>query len=105
MSLIPFGYRVIVKPITVEEHDDAYKKAKEVGIVFMEKELQSEQSAVDKGYVVSIGPTAFEEFGGDPWCKVGDLVVYARHAGKRIKEGDTEYLVLNDSDLVCGVAA
>lgn len=99
----PFGHRVVVKPVAIEDHDDTFKKAKQAGIVFMEQDIRAEQSAVDKGYVISIGPTAFKDFGGDPWCKVGDLVVYARHAGKRLVDGDTNYLVLNDEDLVCGV--
>ena len=100
MTIKPCGHRLVVKPVKLEDVDEAYKKAKSVGIQFLEQHERVEQSAVDKGVVLSLGSTAFKDFGGDPWCKVGDTVVYARHAGKRIKDGEEDYLVLNDEDVV-----
>lgn len=100
MAVRPCGHRLLVKPTALEDHDEVFKKAKSAGIQFLDKDVRAEQSAVDTGEVLSIGPTAFKDFGGDPWCKVGDTVVYARHSGKRIKDGETEYLALNDEDIV-----
>lgn len=97
----PCGHRIVVKPITFQELDEVYKRASAAGIQLLEADERAEQSAVDKGTVIKIGPTAFKDFGGEPWCKEGDIVVYARHAGKRVKDGETDYLVLNDEDLVC----
>lgn len=100
MAVRPCGHRLLVKPTALEDHDEVFKKAKSAGIQFLDKDVRAEQSAVDTGEVLSIGPTAFKDFGGDPWCKVGDTVVYARHSGKQIKDGETEYLALNDEDIV-----
>lgn len=100
MAIRPCGHRLIVKPTALEEHDEIYKKAKSAGIQFLQKDVRAEQSAEDTGTVISVGVTAFKDFGGDPWCKEGDVVVYARHAGKRIKDGDEEFLALNDEDIV-----
>lgn len=100
MAIRPCGHRLVVKQVELEEHDEVFKNAKQAGLVFLEKDLKAEQSAIDKGVVVSIGATAFKDFGGDPWCKVGDTVVYARHAGKRIEDSGEEFLCLNDEDIV-----
>lgn len=100
MTIKPCGHRLIVKPYSLEDHDEVFRAAKAVGIHIREAEARSEASAVDKGTVVSIGETAFKDFGGVQWCKVGDVVVFARHAGKRIKDGDIEFLALNDEDIV-----
>jgi len=103
MKFIPLGHRVLVKPQRIEDIDDAYRSAKAVGIVFQELELKKEQLAVDKGIVIDIGSTAFKDFGGEPWASIGDLVAYARHGGKLIKDPDSDehYLLLNDEDLIC----
>ena len=102
MAYRPCGHRLVVKPITLEQHDPVYAAAKAAGLTLLDKDLRSEQSAVDQGVVISIGSTAFKDFGGDPLCKVGDTIVYARHAGKRLKDKDEEFLLLNDED-VCAV--
>lgn len=103
MSLIPLGHRLLIKPQKLEEVDDAYKAAKAAGIILQESTERLQQTAVDKGLVLAIGTTAFKDFGGEPWCKVGDLVAYARYGGKVIKDPDTqeEFLILNDEDLIC----
>ena len=103
MKFIPLGHRVLVKPQKIEEVDDAYKQARAAGIILQELELRKEQLAVDKGIVVDIGTTAFKDFGGEPWAVIGDLVAYARHGGKLIKDPDSDesYLLLNDEDLIC----
>jgi chaperonin GroES len=35
--------------------------------------------------------------------KVGDLVIYAKYGGTEIKEGDSELLVLRESDILAKV--
>lgn len=103
MSLVPLGHRLLIQPQKLEEVDNAYKAAKAAGIILQESTERLQQTAVDKGVVIDIGPTAFKDFGGEPWCKIGDLVAYARYGGKVIKDPYTqeEYLVLNDEDIIC----
>lgn len=100
--IIPVAHRVIVKPIDVMEDDEAYKAAKRLGLdLSMENKLKREQDAVDRGIVVSFGPTVFADFGTENPLKIGDEIVYARHAGKKVEDGETDYLVLNDEDVIC----
>lgn len=105
MSLIPCGHRVIVKPEALEDVDTAYASAKKAGILIAEEHTKLEQISIDKGIVIAIGDTAFNDFGGEPWCQIGDKVAYARHGGKRIKDPSDglEYLILNDEDIVCKI--
>lgn len=103
MKLIPLGHRILVKPQRVEDTDQLYKSAKAAGIELLEYEIRKEQVAMDKGTVLDIGPTAFKDFGVEPWCQIGDLVAYARHGGKMIQDPDSKeiLLLLNDEDLIC----
>lgn len=100
--LVPLGHRLLVKPEKFEEVDELYAAAKRVGIHLSELDSRKEQVAVDRGVIVSVGETAFKDFGGVPWCKVGDKVAYTRHGGKLIKdpEDNVEYIVLNDEDVI-----
>lgn len=95
----PAGYRVLIKPDQIEELDPHLKRAKAAGLIIQESSLDREQSGVDTGVVLSIGPDAFKDF-KQPWCKVGDRIAYAKHAGKLIKQDQTQFLVINDEDVV-----
>jgi len=102
--LVPLGHRLLVKPETIEDVDDAFASAKRAGIQIVGTERQREQAAVEKGIVIAMGDTAFKDFGGVPWCKVGDVVGYTRYGGKFIKDGDVDYIILNDEDVICRYA-
>lgn len=104
MNLVPCGHRVIVEMRDITDFDPVYVNARKAGIELAEhhEDHQRKQAAVDKAYVVAVGPTAFADFGGAPWCKVGDLVVFAKYAGKQMADGDKKYILLNDED-VCAV--
>ena len=91
---VAVGFRVHVRP----DESDTDKAIKKAGLYVPEhQDTRQARVAVDSGIVLDIGPTAFVEYGGEPWCKVGDHIVYARHAGYRV--GD-DVLVINDSDVV-----
>lgn len=103
MGIKVVGHRVLIQPLKIEEVDETFKRAKAAGLYLGETdELRREQNAVDKGTVVSIGSTAFKDFGGDPWCAVGDLVAFAKYAGKYIEDPETKekYLIVNDEDVL-----
>ena len=101
--IIPCGHRILVKQIRFDEKDDVYKKAKDSGIILQLDKSVRAQESVDVGFIVSIGPTAWKDFGSAPWAEAGDQVVFAKHAGKSVEDpADTEshYVVLNDEDIV-----
>lgn len=101
----PLGHRVLVKPMEIE-------KAKDLGngkkIYFADQSIDLARAGVDKGTVVAIGETAWqdERLGGKPWCRVGDKVIWARYAGKPVdmeddsEQGYTTYHLVNDEDLL-----
>lgn len=113
MGIEALGFRLTIRPDKVvdSEAEKTKKLAEKAGIALLEQskeELDAEynraQASVDQGIVLTVGPTAF---GGDSqkWCDVGDYVGYARHAGKWVKDPETEenILVLNDEDIICRI--
>ncbi len=100
--IIPVLHRILVKPQSLEEVNEDVKYARRIGIEIAGINEKLAQASVDQGIVVSIGTTAFKDFGTDSPIQIGDKIAYARHAGKHIKDinGD-EYLLLNDEDVVC----
>lgn len=115
MTIEALGHRITIRPDVVK--DSELTKAKELaskidGFVFsksaeddLESQITREQAGVDQGIVLSIGKTAFKDFGGEAWCRKGDYVAYARHAGKFVQDPDTgeNVLVLNDEDILCRI--
>jgi len=100
MSLQVCGNRLMIKPDPVEmEHQ---VKGTNLKILIGTNE-RAERVATHTGVVEQIGPAAWydypEEFRG--WCKVGDHVVFARHAGKFVIDPETEQesLIINDNDI------
>lgn len=98
----PVTHRIIVLPFDVTEADEIFKKAKSAGITLAGTQMDREQDAVDRGTVVSFGPSAFRDFGTDNPLAVGDEIVYARHAGKKVEDIYTKekFVVINDEDVV-----
>jgi co-chaperonin GroES (HSP10) len=97
------GHRLLVKPVALEEADPAFAAARRMGLDLSERTQRQESSIIDRGTVEQIGPTAFEDFGGEAWCKVGDLIDYVRHGGKYVLNPDNKeekWLVLNDEDVL-----
>lgn len=101
----PAGHRVLVECKDITEFDPTYARAKAAGIQIARdhEDHQRRQAGVDKGVVVAVGPTAFKDFGGEPWCVPGDLIIFAKYAGKIVEDVDQKkYIVLNDED-ICAV--
>jgi co-chaperonin GroES (HSP10) len=96
------GHRVLVRPYTKELFDPVYAAAKAQGIQVILENEKRVSASVDKGFVLSIGPSAWKDFGGEPWCKVGDTVIWAKHAHKVVEDPETkeELGILNDEDIV-----
>lgn len=98
------GHRILVRADKAVEIDPIYAKAKAAGFELMEdtRGMRLEQNAVDKGVIVSIGETAWKDFGGKPWAKVGDYIAFAQHAGKFLEDPFTKekFVAINDEDLI-----
>lgn len=103
--ILPVTHRILVRPVSLKETDETLIRAKASGIVIPENstELKREQQGVDEGTVLDFGPTVFRDFGTENPLKAGDIITYARHAGKAVKDPDTkeELLLINDEDVVC----
>lgn len=94
MAIVPAGHRVLIKPEIVEEKTST-------GIYLPQTTKDREQQATMRGEVVEVGENAWKAFDdGRPWAKVGDRVVFRKYAGEKIPEGDTEYRVVNDEDVL-----
>ncbi len=92
MSIRPIGDRIAVKPVAVEEKTKS-------GIVLpgsaQEKPHQGEVVAVGSGYVSqATGQRIPLE------VKVGDKVVYGKHAGIDVKFDGEELILLTESDIL-----
>lgn len=103
----PVTHRILIKQLDVIEEDATFKSARASGIVLpREGQMEREQAAVDRGIVVKSGPTAFLEFHTDNPLNEGDVIVFARHGGKTVRDPDqavddtTKYIVLNDEDVI-----
>ena len=92
-------HTVLVVPEKAGETDEVIRKAKAAGIhVELDKR---EEKAVEYGTVVSVGPTAFKDYGRGPEIlKVGDYITYAKYSGKEVKYKGERYLILNDQDCI-----
>lgn len=93
------GCRILVKPFDITEHDEIYRRAKQVNIQLLDISERKQQIEVDKGTVLQIGPKAHSDYIGD--LQVGDTIGFAKFGGKFIKEKDNTFLVINDEDVIC----
>jgi len=91
------GYRILLKTDEIEKVTDG-------GIILVQDEKLVE-SGQQFGTVVGIGADCWTDSKGNhlnPWCKEGDKVLYAKHAGRFVYDPATneEYMVLNDTDIL-----
>ena len=101
MKIEPCGHRLLMKPFKQEEVDEVLRSAKKFGIVISNSNQKREDASVDKGIVLAIGPNAFKAFdGGEPWCSVGDTVLFTKFAPKFVEDGESTYGLLNDEDVI-----
>lgn len=90
------GYRVLVK-------GDDIEKTTESGLVLVYESEERERSGIQVGTVVGVGGTCWAgEAFTDPWCKVGDRILFSKHSGRFIQDPDTEeeFLIMNDTDVL-----
>ena len=88
----PLGNRVVIEPLESEEQVSAG------GIYIPDTAKEKPQ----EGRVVAIGPGKLTDDGNRVAMDVavGDVVVYSKYAGTEYKEGEIEYLVLREDDIL-----
>jgi chaperonin GroES len=94
MKINPVLHRILILPDKLEEKTSS-------GIIIQYD--KREEAAVEKGTVVSVGETAYLEFGTTAeklGVVPGARVTFAKYSGKTIMDGDTKYLLVNDEDIV-----
>jgi len=90
----PSGYRILVLPFTP-------KNKTKGGILFSQESLDKARIATTCGYVLKMGDLAYKDKDkfGEPWCKKGDWVIFARYAGSRLPIEGGEVRLLNDDEV------
>ncbi len=88
----PLGNRVVVEPMEGDEQVSAG------GIYIPDTAKEKPQ----EGTVVAVGPGRVTDEGNHVPMElaVGDTVVYSKYAGTEYKEGEIEYLVLREDDIL-----
>jgi len=91
----PSGWRILVLPFTPREKTKG-------GILFSQEQLDKARIATTCGYVLKMGDLAYkdEEKFIEPWCKIGDWVMFARYAGARLPIEGGEVRILNDDEVL-----
>ncbi len=95
VNFVPLGERVIVKPIEQEQQTKG-------GIFLPDTAKEKPQ----EGEVVAVGPGRVSEDGNRIPMELsnGDKVIYSKFAGTEYKEGDDEYLILRESDILAKIS-
>jgi len=88
----PIGNRVVIKPSTKQEQKSSG------GIIIPDTAKEKPQ----EGTIVAVGPGKVGEDGKRIAMEVvvGDIVIYSKYAGTEYKEGDEEYLVVREDDIL-----
>ena len=91
----PLGERIIIKPIEQEQQTRG-------GIYLPDTAKEKPQ----EGEVVAVGPGRSTDEGNKiPMeLKVGDRVIYSKFAGTEYKDGDDEYLIMRESDVLAKIS-
>jgi chaperonin GroES len=92
VKFCPLGNRVVIEPMESDEQLSAG------GIYLPDTAKEKPQ----EGKVVAVGPGKLSDDGKriPMEVEVGDVVVYSKYSGTEYKEGDVEYLVVRDDDIL-----
>ena len=93
-NFVPLGERVVVMPIEQETQTKG-------GIFLPDTAKEKPQ----EGEVVAVGPGRVSDDGSRIPMELtkGDRVIYSKFAGTEYKEGDDEYLILRESDILAKI--
>jgi len=94
-NFVPLGERVVILPIEQE--------AQTKGGIFLPDTAKEKPQ---EGEVIAVGPGRVSDDGARIPMELakGDRVIYSKFAGTEYKEGDEEYLILRESDILAKIA-
>jgi len=94
-NFVPLGERVVILPI---EQDQTTK-----GGIFLPDTAKEKPQ---EGEVVAVGPGRTADDGSRIPMELskGDKVIYSKFAGTEYKDGDDEYLILRESDILAKIS-
>ena len=95
VSFVPLGERVVIKPI---ERESQTRGGIYLPDTAKEKPQEGEVVAVGTGRVSDDGKRIPMELAK------GDRVIYSKFAGTEYKDGDQEYLILRESDILAKIS-
>lgn len=92
------GYRILVRPLAPESKTKG-------GIILPDQFVDDLRYVCNVGKVLAMGDQCYnkkEDFGEEPWCKVGDYVTYPKLAqGSSVFElNGVPVVVINDSSVM-----
>jgi chaperonin GroES len=92
VSFKPLGNRIVVEPLETDEQMSAG------GIYIPDTAKEKPQD----GTIVAVGPGRMTDDGNriPMEVEVGDTIVYSKYSGTEYKEGETEYLILREDDIL-----
>lgn len=95
VKFTPLGERLVILPIEQEETTSS-------GLVLPDTAKEKPQ----EGEIVAVGEGRLNDEGKrvPMEVKVGDRVIYSKYAGTEYKDGDEEYLILRESDILAKVS-
>lgn len=97
-NISPSGWRILVR-------DHEAKEVTDGGILLTAQSQQDTATLNYVGEVIELGPQAFihpKFLKGEPWCKVGDFVLFGRYSGVKfqISGSDAYYRFVNDDEIL-----
>ena len=95
----PTGWRILLLPYQGRKVSDG-------GILMPDAVIQTEALATVCGYVLRLGPDAYEDrekYPHGPWCAEKEWVIFGRYAGSRFKIEGGEVRLLNDDEILARI--
>ena len=95
VNFVPLGERIVILPMEQESTTKG-------GIYLPDTAKEKPQ----EGEVVAVGPGRVTDDGTrvDMELFVGDRVIYSKYAGTEYKDGDDEYLIMRESDVLAKIS-
>jgi len=93
------GFHVLVRPVSVKEKTKG-------GILIPNSTKEDMSYLTTVGKVIKIGDLAYndtDKFPKGPWCKEGDYICYAKHAGQKIQYKEVKMILLYDDQVIMKV--
>ena len=93
-TFTPLGERIVIKPMEQEAQTRG-------GILLPDTAKEKPQ----EGEVIAVGPGRTADDGSriPMELTVGDKVIYSKYAGTEYEDGDEEYLIMRESDVLAKI--